>query len=63
MSTPTRSSLDNPVQVRDWTGTRAPMNGAPSGLVLLAEWPEDALDAYLAGELAAVDPPNRHGSE
>jgi DNA-binding IclR family transcriptional regulator len=45
---------DNPVQVRDWTGTRAPMHAVPSGLVLLAEWPEDALDAYLAGELAAL---------
>jgi len=39
---------DNPVQVRDWTGTRAPMHSVPSGLVLLAEWPEDALAAYLA---------------
>jgi DNA-binding IclR family transcriptional regulator len=45
---------DNPVQVRDWTGTRAPMHAVPSGLVLLAEWPDDALDAYLAGELAAL---------
>jgi IclR family acetate operon transcriptional repressor len=45
---------DNPVQVRDWTGTRAPMHAVPSGLVLLAEWPDDALDAYLAGELVAL---------
>jgi len=45
---------DNPVQVRDWTGTRAPMHAVPSGLVLLAEWPEDALDAYLASELLAL---------
>lgn len=45
---------DNPVQVRDWTGTRAPMHTVPSGLVLLAEWPEAALEAYLAGELAAL---------
>ena len=45
---------DNPVQVRDWTGTRAPMHAVPSGLVLLAEWPDDARDAYLAGELAAL---------
>ena len=42
---------DNPVQVRDWTGTRAPMHAVPSGLVLLAEWPEDALAAYLAAGL------------
>jgi len=45
---------DNPVQVRDWTGTRAPMHAVPSGLVLLAEWPGDALDAYLSGDLAAL---------
>jgi DNA-binding IclR family transcriptional regulator len=45
---------DNPVQVRDWTGTRVPMHAVPSGLVLLAEWPEDALDAYLSGELVAL---------
>jgi len=45
---------DNPVQVRDWTGTRAPLHAVPSGLVLLAEWPEDALDAYLRGGLPAL---------
>jgi IclR family acetate operon transcriptional repressor len=45
---------DNPVQVRDWTGTRAPMHAVPSGLVLLAEWPQEALDAYLAHGLAAL---------
>ena len=44
----------NPVQVRDWTGTRAPMHAVPSGLVLLAEWPGDALDAYLAGDFVAL---------
>ncbi len=42
---------DNPVQVRDWTGTRAPLHAVPSGLVLLAEWPVAALDAYIAGGL------------
>jgi IclR family KDG regulon transcriptional repressor len=45
---------DNPVQVRNWTRIRAPMHAVPSGLVLLAEWPEDALTAYLGGELAAL---------
>ena len=47
---------DNPVQVRDWTGTRAPMHAVPSGLVLLAEWPEDALTAYVRGGLPALTP-------
>lgn len=45
---------DNPVQVRDWTGTRVPLHAVPSGLVLLAEWPVDALTAYLAGGLVAL---------
>ncbi len=45
---------DNPVQVRDWTGTRAPMHAVPSGLVLLAEWPEEAREAYLRGELVVL---------
>lgn len=45
---------DNPVQVRDWIGTRAPLHTVPSGLVFLAESPGDALDAYLAGELVAL---------
>lgn len=45
---------DNPVQVRDWTGTRAPLHAVPSGLVLLAEWPVDALAAYLGGGLVAL---------
>jgi DNA-binding IclR family transcriptional regulator len=47
---------DNPVQVRDWTGTRAPMHAVPSGLVLLAEWPEDALAAYFEHGLARLTP-------
>jgi IclR family transcriptional regulator, KDG regulon repressor len=47
---------DNPVQVRDWTGTRAPLHAVPSGLVLLAEWPEDALDAYIARDLHTLTP-------
>jgi IclR family acetate operon transcriptional repressor len=45
---------DNPVQVRDWTGTHAPLHAVPSGLVLLAEWPEEALEAYLRGDLVAL---------
>ena len=45
---------DNPVQVRDWTGARAPLHAVPSGLVLLAEWPEDALEAYIEHGLARM---------
>ena len=47
---------ENAVQVRNWTGTRAPLHTAPSGLVMLAEWPEDALDAYLGRELEHLTP-------
>jgi DNA-binding IclR family transcriptional regulator len=51
-----QAAADNPVQVRDWTGTRAPMHAVPSGLVLLAEWPADAVDAYAARGLARLTP-------
>jgi len=39
----------NPVQVRDWTGTRIPMHAVSSGLVVLANLTPAALEAYLAG--------------
>jgi DNA-binding IclR family transcriptional regulator len=38
---------DHPVQVRDWSGTQAPMHAVPSGHVFLAEWPADALQSYV----------------
>lgn len=38
---------DNPVVVRDWTGELVPMHAVPSGLVMLAHWPDEALDRYL----------------
>jgi IclR family transcriptional regulator, acetate operon repressor len=41
----------NPVQVRDWTGSRVPMHAVSSGLVFLAHWPEPAVDAFLAKPL------------
>jgi DNA-binding IclR family transcriptional regulator len=47
---------DHPVQVRDWTGTRAPMHAVPSGLVFLAEWPATAVDGYVARDLARLTP-------
>jgi DNA-binding IclR family transcriptional regulator len=45
---------DHPVQVRDWTGTRAPMHAVPSGLVLLAEWPASAIDGYFVRDLVRL---------
>jgi DNA-binding IclR family transcriptional regulator len=47
---------DNPVQVRDWTGTRVPMHAVPSGLVFLAEWPDDAVAAYVQRGLVRLTP-------
>jgi DNA-binding IclR family transcriptional regulator len=44
------------VQVRDWTGTRAPMHAVPSGLVFLAQLPASTLDAYLTREFEAFTP-------
>jgi DNA-binding IclR family transcriptional regulator len=41
----------NPVQVRDWTGTRIPMHAVSSGLVVLANLTPEALEAYLAAPL------------
>ncbi len=43
----------HPVQVRDWTGERFPLHTTAAGFVLLAEWPADAIDRYLGGDLAA----------
>lgn len=37
----------NPVQVRDWTGARAPLHAVPSGQVLLAFRTGGAVDRYL----------------
>ena len=47
-------SVDHEVQVRDWTGTRAPLHAVSSGLVLLAAVPGADLDAFLAGPLEAL---------
>ncbi len=38
----------NNVVVRDWTGTLLPMHVVPSGLVILAHWPPDQMDGYIA---------------
>jgi DNA-binding IclR family transcriptional regulator len=41
----------NPVQVRDWTGTRIPMHAVSSGLVVLASLPPAGLEAFLGEPL------------
>ena len=44
----------NPISIRDWTGTRAPMHTVPAGHVFLASLPPAALERYLAGPLEAT---------
>jgi DNA-binding IclR family transcriptional regulator len=44
------------VQVRDWTGSRVPMHAVPSGQVMLAALPSDALDRFLGAGLEAFTP-------
>lgn len=41
----------NPVQVRDWTGTRIPLHAVSSGHVFLAHLPAPALARFLANPL------------
>ena len=47
-------SVDHEVQVRDWTGTRAPLHAVSSGLVLLASVSGPDLDTFFAGPLEAL---------
>jgi DNA-binding IclR family transcriptional regulator len=46
----------NPVQVRDWTGTRIPMHAVSSGQVFLAFMPASALARFLAIPLESFTP-------
>lgn len=46
----------NPVQVRDWTGSRIPMHVVSSGLVFLAAWPRADVEEYLARDLERLTP-------
>ena len=46
----------NPVQVRDWTGTRIPLHAVSSGQVFLAQLPAPTLSRYLAESLEQFTP-------
>jgi len=46
----------HPVQVRDWTGTSLPMHIVSAGLVVLAQWPDEAVDRYLGRRLERYTP-------
>lgn len=47
---------DQAVQVQDWVGSRLPMHVVASGVVVLAQWPADAVDGLLERELEAPTP-------
>jgi len=49
----------NPVQVRDWTGSRIPMHAVSSGQVFLAHFGAPALARYLAEPLERFTPNTR----
>jgi IclR family acetate operon transcriptional repressor len=40
-----------PVQAEDWTGTRVPLHAGSTGFVVMATWPDDRINAFLAGDL------------
>jgi DNA-binding IclR family transcriptional regulator len=46
----------HPVQVRDWTGELVPMHVVPSGLVIMAHWPEEQISSYLERDLERMTP-------
>tara|TARA_B100001146_G_scaffold3270_1_gene2940 strand:+ start:370 stop:1218 length:849 start_codon:yes stop_codon:yes gene_type:complete len=46
----------NPVQVRDWTGVSLPLHVVPSGMVVLAHWPDEAVARYLSRKLDRYTP-------
>ncbi len=46
-----QTEATHPVQVRDWTGELIPMHLVPSGLVIMAHWPDEQTDRYLGRDL------------
>lgn len=46
-----QTEAKHPVQVRDWTGELIPMHVVPSGLVIMAFWPDGLIDRYLSRDL------------
>ena len=47
MHTIAQVDVDRTVQARDWTGEIALIHSVPSGLIMMAEWPEERLARYL----------------
>lgn len=51
-----QTDAEHPVQVRDWTGELIPMHVVPSGLAIMAHWPEEQTDRYLRRDLVSLTP-------
>lgn len=46
------AEAEGEIQVRNWTGESCPIHTVPSGLVVMAHWPEKRLDALLRSDLS-----------
>ena len=44
---------DQPIQVRDWVGIRVPLHLVSAGLVVMAYWPDEAVESFLERDLYA----------
>lgn len=51
-----QTEAEHPVQVRDWTGELIPMHVVPSGLVIMAHWPDQQTTRYLSRDLERMTP-------
>lgn len=51
-----QTEAKHPVQVRDWSGELIPMHVVPSGLAIMAHWPEEQIDRYLNRDLERMTP-------
>lgn len=51
-----QTEAKHPVQVRDWSGELIPMHVVPSGLVIMAHWPEQQTNRYLQRDLERTTP-------
>ena len=56
MHTIAQVDLDRSVQARDWTGETAPIHTVPSGLAMMAHWPEGRLARFLDRSLERGTP-------
>lgn len=56
MHTIVQVDVDRAVQARDWTGETAAMHAVPSGLTIMAQWPDDRLDRFLNRPLEKSTP-------